>query len=151
MKRSPRFLGARKELWPRGLIAAIKRLRQSSLISRDRSTRRLKMFRKHVKRDLSAYCNGELAENESRRISEHLHACQSCRREYEQINQGVRLAGELRKLAAPDEIWNGIEELIAGNNTVAPDSAGRGSSQDGARVNRRRWAGHGVSASGLWL
>jgi len=109
------------------------------------------MFRKHVKRDLSAYCNGELAENESRRVSEHLLACQSCRREYEQISQGVRLAGELRKLSAPDEIWDAVEELIGANNTVAQDGALPGPGQYGARVNRRRWAGHGVSAFGSWL
>ncbi|HKF54419.1 MAG TPA: zf-HC2 domain-containing protein, partial [Blastocatellia bacterium] len=107
------------------------------------------MFRKHVKRDLSAYCNGELAENESRRISEHLLACQSCRREHEQISQGVRLAGELRKQSAPDEIWNGIEELIEGN-IVGQDSTRHGLAQDAARVNRRRWARRGGAASG-WL
>src|SRR5215831_4716456 len=151
MKRSPRFLGARKELWPRGLIAAIKRLRQSSLISRDRSTRRLKMFRKHVKRDLSAYCNGELAENDSRRVSEHLLACQSCRREYEEISQGVRLAGQLRKLGAPDEIWTGIEAQIDANSIVAQDgilrSPQRGATGDG-RLRTSRLVG---VASGRWL
>src|SRR5262249_40715698 len=70
------------------------------------------MFRSHVKKQLSAYCNGELADAESRQITEHLLSCRKCRREYDQINLGARLAGELRKLTAPDEIWTGIEELI---------------------------------------
>jgi hypothetical protein len=109
------------------------------------------MFRKHVKRDLSAYCNGELAENQSRRVSEHLLACQGCRREYEQISQGVRLAGELRKLSAPDEIWNGIEDLIEGDNIVAQDSTKGGPAQHTEGVNRRRWARRGMAASGWWL
>ena len=109
------------------------------------------MFRNHIKRDLSAYCNGELAETESRRISEHLLACQSCRREYEQISQGVRLAGQLRKQSAPDEIWNGIEELIEGNDIVAQNSTRRGPAQHTARVNRRRPSILGGAPSGWWL
>src|SRR5262249_20456676 len=74
------------------------------------------MFRSHIKGQLSAYCNGELAEAKSRRISEHLLSCQKCRREYEQIKLGARLATELRKQTAPDQIWSGIEELIDANS-----------------------------------
>jgi hypothetical protein len=70
------------------------------------------MFSKHVKSQLSAYCNGELPEDESRRISEHLLACRKCRKEHEQINLGVRFAGELTTLSAPAEIWTGIEDLL---------------------------------------
>ena len=109
------------------------------------------MFRNHVKRDLSAYCNGELAENDSRRVSEHLLVCQSCRREYEEISQGVRLAGQLRKLGAPDEIWTGIEAQIEANSIVAQDgilrSPSRGATEDG-RIRTFRLVG---VASGRWL
>src|SRR5215471_7518329 len=109
------------------------------------------MFRNHAKRHLSAYCNGELAENDCRRVSEHLLVCQSCRREYEEISQGVRLAGQLRKLGAPDEIWTGIEAQIEANSIVAQDgilrSPSRGATGDG-RIRTSRLVG---VASGRWL
>jgi len=72
------------------------------------------MFRSHVKTQLSAYCNGELPAEESRHISEHLLACQGCRKEYEKIDLGVRLAAELEKVTAPAQIWTSIEDSLTG-------------------------------------
>jgi hypothetical protein len=94
------------------------------------------MFRNHVKRDLSAYCNGELDQWKSQRIAEHLLACQKCRREYEQIREGVRLAGELTSLNAPDDIWTGIEAQIEADTTVAQDGILRAPSKDVAETGR---------------
>jgi anti-sigma factor RsiW len=43
------------------------------------------MFTKHVIKQLSAYCNGELVSEQSQRVREHLLACERCRKEYEEI------------------------------------------------------------------
>jgi ferric-dicitrate binding protein FerR (iron transport regulator) len=70
------------------------------------------MFSKHVTRELSAYCHGELKPGESRRIAEHLIGCQRCRAEFEEIKLGIRLAERLPQLEAPDSLWNSLEILI---------------------------------------
>jgi anti-sigma factor ChrR (cupin superfamily) len=86
------------------------------------------MFRKHVKRRLLAYCNGELSDRESRRVSQHLLACHRCRKEYDQINLGVRLAGELQKMTAPSEIWPRIEDSLEASPQAAISPSPAGSS-----------------------
>ena len=67
------------------------------------------MFSKHVTRDISAYCHGELSAEESRRFAEHIIACAKCRREFEEIKLGIKLAEQLPKLSAPESLWSGIE------------------------------------------
>ena len=58
------------------------------------------MFRRHVSKRLSAYCNGELGEAEGRRVAEHLARCQPCRAEHDMISFGVELAGQLPHVTA---------------------------------------------------
>lgn len=70
------------------------------------------MFSQHVSQELSAYCHGELAEPESRRVAEHLIGCQSCRRELEEIKLVVSLAGQLPLASAPDSMWSEIEAKL---------------------------------------
>src|SRR5690242_6408669 len=70
------------------------------------------MFTEHVEKELSPYCNGELADTESRRVAAHLLACERCRRGYDQIRLGVRLAEQLPMLSAPAEMWDDIEALL---------------------------------------
>lgn len=70
------------------------------------------MFSQHVIKELSAYCHGELAEPESRRVAEHLIGCQGCRRELEEVKQGVALAGQLPRASAPDSMWSEIEAAL---------------------------------------
>ncbi|MGH9971847.1 MAG: zf-HC2 domain-containing protein [Pyrinomonadaceae bacterium] len=70
------------------------------------------MFSKHVTKDLSAYCHGELTAKESREIAEHLIGCQQCRAEFEEIKLGVHLASHLPQLEAPASLWNDLEGLI---------------------------------------
>lgn len=72
----------------------------------------MKMFNKHVAKYLSAYCNGELKAEESRRVAEHLLVCKRCRREYEEIKLGVRLAEHLPQLSAPAGLWGEIEASL---------------------------------------
>lgn len=67
------------------------------------------MFAKHVTRDLSAYCHGELSPQDSRGVAEHLIGCQQCRAEFEEIKLGVKFAERLPEIAAPDSLWNDLE------------------------------------------
>jgi hypothetical protein len=70
------------------------------------------MFSKHVGKELSAYCQGELPAEESRRIAEHLIRCHRCRSEFEEIKLGVKFAEHLPLITAPDSLWDDLEVLI---------------------------------------
>ena len=70
------------------------------------------MFTEHVIKKLSAYCNGELAGDESRRIAAHLLKCERCHKAYDRIRLGVRLAEQLPQMSAPAEMWSDIEALL---------------------------------------
>jgi hypothetical protein len=72
----------------------------------------MKMFTKHVTKQLSAYCNGDLAQQESLRVRDHLLACERCRDEHAEIKLGVSLAQQLPLASAPAEMWNEIEALL---------------------------------------
>jgi hypothetical protein len=67
------------------------------------------MFSKHVNKDLSAYCQGELSAEEARRVAEHLIGCDVCRPEYEEIKLGVKLAEHLPLVSAPENLWNDLQ------------------------------------------
>lgn len=71
------------------------------------------MFSKHVTRELSAYCHGELSTQDSRVVAEHLIGCRQCRAELEEVKLGVRFAEHLPQLEAPESVWNDLERLIA--------------------------------------
>ncbi len=72
----------------------------------------IKMFRRHVKKELSAYCNGELGQQEHKRVAEHLLNCNGCRAEYEEVKLGALLAERLPKVSAPSTMWGEIESLL---------------------------------------
>jgi hypothetical protein len=72
----------------------------------------MKMFRRHVKKELSAYCNGELGHVEHKRVAEHLLNCNRCRAEYEEVKLGALLAERLPKMSAPSAMWSDIESLL---------------------------------------
>jgi len=71
------------------------------------------MFSKHVTKDLSAYCHGELDSNETKLFAEHLLACARCRAEFEEIKFGVKLAEQLPQYSAPASIRPELELLSA--------------------------------------
>ena len=71
-----------------------------------------KMFSQHVSQKLSPYCHGELPEEESRRVAEHLIGCQRCRHEFEEIKLGVKVAEQLPRASAPASLWSEIEEAF---------------------------------------
>ena len=70
------------------------------------------MFSKHVTKDISAYCHGELSPEESRQFAEHVMSCAKCRREFEEIKRGVKLAEQLPQIDAPESLWAGIEARL---------------------------------------
>jgi hypothetical protein len=67
------------------------------------------MFSKHVNKELSAYCQGELSAEEGRRVAEHLIGCNRCRPQFEEIRFGIRLAEQLPHVSAPDSLWADLE------------------------------------------
>jgi FecR-like protein/putative zinc finger protein len=70
------------------------------------------MFYKHVTKDISAYCHGELTGEESKQFAEHIIACAKCRAKFEEVKLGVKLAEQLPQLAAPDYLWRELEPLL---------------------------------------
>lgn len=70
------------------------------------------MFSKHVTKDISAYCQGELSADASRQFAEHIISCAKCRREFEEIKLGIRFAEQLPQVAPPDSLWAGIERSL---------------------------------------
>jgi hypothetical protein len=71
------------------------------------------MFLRHVTKDISAYCHGELSSEESKQFAEHLIACAKCRTKFEEVKLGIKLAEQLPRLSAPDHIWSELEPLLA--------------------------------------
>ncbi|HKA20986.1 MAG TPA: zf-HC2 domain-containing protein [Blastocatellia bacterium] len=70
------------------------------------------MFKGHVTKQLSAYCNGELAGNQMESVRAHLRVCSRCQKEYEEIKFGVNLASQLPLATAPQELWSEIEAIL---------------------------------------
>jgi len=82
-----------------------------------------KMFSQHVNQKLSAYCHGELSDEESRGVAEHLIGCPRCRREFEEIKFGVKLAEQLPRASAPASMWSEIERARFESSHPATSSA----------------------------
>src|SRR5437660_159417 len=105
------------------------------------------MFSKHVTKNLSAYCHGEVAAEESRRIAEHLIGCNRCRGRFEEIKLGVKLAERLPQLAAPDSLWVDFQSRL-----VAETSHSRIESSKQSRFSfKLRQPGFAGVAAGLLL
>jgi FecR protein/Putative zinc-finger len=79
-----------------------------------------KMFSKHVTKDISAYCQGELTAEASRRFAEHIISCAKCRREFEEIKLGIRFAEQLPRVPAPDSLWTEIEPSLGFQRKNSP-------------------------------
>src|SRR5687767_5794575 len=70
------------------------------------------MFSKHVTKDISAYCHGELSTEASKRFAEHIISCAGCRTKFEEIKLGIKLAEQLPQLTAPDSLWHEVESAL---------------------------------------
>src|SRR5215213_7347259 len=71
------------------------------------------MFFRHVTKDISAYCHGELSNEESRQFAEHLISCAKCRAKFDEVKLGIKLAEQLPQLSAPDYLWRELEPLLS--------------------------------------
>src|SRR5689334_17521731 len=80
------------------------------------------MFFRHVTKDISAYCHGELSSEQSKQFAEHVIACARCRTKFEEVKLGIKLAEQLPRLSAPDHLWNELEPLLA-PQTAKPSRA----------------------------
>src|SRR5687767_871045 len=80
------------------------------------------MFSKHVTKDISAYCHGELAAEDSRQFAEHVMSCAKCRREFEEVKRGIKLAEQLPTIEAPESLWNGISVRLGDERRVPAGS-----------------------------
>lgn len=76
------------------------------------------MFSKHVTKELSAYCQGEVGNDQSRQIAEHLIGCNRCRTQYEEIKLGIKLAEHLPQIAAPDSLWLDLQNSLASETRI---------------------------------
>lgn len=92
------------------------------------------MFSKHVSKELSAYCHGEVGSERSRHIAEHLIGCSQCRGAFEEIKLGVKLAERLPQLSAPESLWSDLQILI-----VADDSPGVAGARKQSRSAFKIW------------
>ena len=78
------------------------------------------MFSKHVRNDISAYCQGELSQEQARRFAEHVISCAKCRREFEEIKSGIGFAEQLPQMAAPETLWNEIQPALGSQRKSRP-------------------------------
>jgi hypothetical protein len=80
------------------------------------------MFSKHVTKDISAYCHGELSNDESKEFAEHIISCARCRTKFEEVKLGIKLAEQLPKLSAPEHVWREIEDVLDGKSGVPTEA-----------------------------
>lgn len=78
------------------------------------------MFSKHVTRSISAYCHGELSDEESKQFAEHIISCVRCRAKFEEVRLGIKFAEQLPRLSAPEHLWSELETSLE-RNSEAPD------------------------------
>jgi hypothetical protein len=84
------------------------------------------MFSKHVTKDISAYCHGELSNEESKQFAEHIISCVKCRTKFEEVKLGIKLAEQLPKLSAPDHLWRDLEPLLGGPTKISSNTRSAG-------------------------
>jgi FecR protein/Putative zinc-finger len=109
------------------------------------------MFSKHVTKDISAYCHGELSSEDSKRFAEHIIACAKCRTKFEEIKLGVKLAEQLPHLSAGDQLWYELEPLLEKQSkTVVEDGRLRKTGFGSWRVQAAAAAAVLLLAAGGW-
>lgn len=81
------------------------------------------MFSRHVTKDISAYCHGELSNEDSKKFAEHIISCVKCRTKFEEVKLGIKLAEQLPKLSAPDHLWRDVEDALDRQTPPAPVSS----------------------------
>jgi hypothetical protein len=107
------------------------------------------MFFRHVTKDISAYCQGELSIKQSKQFAEHIISCARCRTKFEEVKLGIKLAEQLPQLSAPDHLWRDLEPLLAKQTSSVRSGSG-------VRTWRVQFAAAAVvlliaGIGGLWL
>ena len=74
------------------------------------------MFCRKVRKNLSAFAQGELEPRTENLVRLHLKECPSCKDELLEIQDGIQVADHLKVITAPDELWESIEEKIRKQN-----------------------------------
>jgi len=97
------------------------------------------MFTKHVSKDLSAYCNGELSPHDASEVAEHLIGCPRCRVVFEEIKLGVKLAESVPEMKAPDSLWQDLEARLDAQVGTDESSARQVASERSIRPLARIW------------
>jgi hypothetical protein len=82
------------------------------------------MFSRHVTKDISAYCHGELSSEASKQFAEHIISCVKCRTKFEEVKRGIKLAEQLPTLSAPDHLWRDLEPLLGTRAETPPVARG---------------------------
>jgi hypothetical protein len=83
------------------------------------------MFTRHDRKHLSAYAHGELSPEEAARVAAHLDSCAACHSKFEEVKLGIRLAESLPSVAAPANLWDGIEAALVRETTGERQRASR--------------------------
>ena len=99
------------------------------------------MWHRHIRKNLVAFCEGELEVKLSNQIEEHLRVCRRCRKEYGQVSRGVFLARHLSRPAGSTLSWSEVERAMADGL----DRTGHEAFDSTRRVSSS-WVGPGVFA-----
>jgi hypothetical protein len=70
------------------------------------------MFCRNVRKNLSAFLQGELEPRAASSVREHLAECPSCRDELIVIEDGIRITKLLPHVTAPSELWQSLEAKV---------------------------------------
>src|SRR5579871_824254 len=81
------------------------------------------MFGFHPDKQLTAYCQGELSAEETRRLEAHLQRCRRCRQQVELRMRAQGMLSQLPTLTAPETLWNRIEGALPETARAAPQPA----------------------------
>ncbi|MGA3189277.1 MAG: FecR domain-containing protein [Bryobacteraceae bacterium] len=72
----------------------------------------MKIFTRHVSRELAAYFDGELMRPTAAKVERHIGQCALCQAEYQQVQRGMAMVEQLPSVVAPDEIWQSIDVTL---------------------------------------
>jgi Ca-activated chloride channel family protein len=85
----------------------------------------MKTLKRHVKDELSSYLQNELDKEQTIYVENHLAVCKDCKKECEEIEQGIFWASQIQKTNCPESLWNNIEDKLNTQTQVkTPDFKG---------------------------
>ena len=75
-------------------------------------------FQPHVRGELAALVDGQLAPVQAARVTAHLARCARCRAAHDGVQRSAGLLSQLTLVEAPAAIWTSIERVLAEGDTV---------------------------------